>query len=252
MKHLVFPHNDGASIRRAALEERSLLPVSAACLAANGIRERLTTLCGAPVELRLLPPSLPQGTAWEAILRDARLYPVHGTLCDAAIVLRPYDAEALSALLFGELRSERSGRALSPLESEVARRAAGALSAALVVVCGETKENTQTNCTGFATYFELQLIEPVELRIGVALSREPDMLAAPSLRLDELHDVTFDGSVEVGLGQRSAHEVAALTAGDTLTSCESAGSLRVNGRAVARGACGVRGARYAIAVERSL
>lgn len=251
MRHLVFPGVESGSVRKAALEDRSLLPVSAACLVANGMRERLTTLCGTAVELRLLPPSLPHGSAWEAILRDARLYHVRGALCDAAIVLRPRDSEILAALLFGELRAELSGRTLSPLETEVARRAAGTLSPTLAAVCGEIQGDTQTHCTSFATYFELQLVEPAELRIGIALSREPHVLAAPSLRLTELHDVALDGSVELRLEPSPAHAVAALAAGDILVSTEAGGVLRVNGLVVTHGACGVRNARYAMTIERA-
>jgi hypothetical protein len=78
----------GRYVRRAVLEPRSLLPVSAACLVANGVRERLAEILATDVSLRLLEPRLPDPDAWHAIARDATCYRVRGPLADAAVVLR--------------------------------------------------------------------------------------------------------------------------------------------------------------------
>ena len=194
MKHLVFARSPG--VRRGTFEERSLLPVSAACIVANAMRERLTTLCGRCVDLRLWPPAVPCASAWETILRGAQLHVIRGSLCDAAFVLRPFDAQALATLLFGERPCEHAERALSPLESEITRRAIAAVAVTLAPVCGEGTVEPRSSRTSFVTYFELHVLEPAPLCIGIALSREPPQTSAAAR---ERHGV---GGERSGAGAR--------------------------------------------------
>ena len=234
MKHLVF-------------RERALLPVSAACVVANAMRERLATLSRAEIDLRLWPPAIPSAQAWDAILAGARIFVVRGTRVDAAIVLRPCDGRALAALLFGEDVASGEDRALSPFESEITRRAVAALAPTLAPVCGETRLD---ECAGIdaLTYFELHVVSPGEFCIGVALTREPQGAIAMRLEQRALHEARIVARVELALEALDAPGVAALQPGDVL-GARSAATLAVNGEPCARGACGVAGARLALRVE---
>ena len=75
-------------IRKPVFGPRSALPPSAACVVANGVRETLTSILSSPVEMRVFEPSIPTAPAWPAIVKDAVLYRVRGSIADAAIVLR--------------------------------------------------------------------------------------------------------------------------------------------------------------------
>ncbi len=244
MRRLVFERSKG--VRRAQLEERSLLPVSAACVVANAMRERLATLCGSDVDLRLFPPAIPRREAWAAILGDARLYVVRGSASDAAIVLRPCDARALAALLFGET-AVGAERELSRIEVEMTRRAVGAISATLAPVCGETRMDEETHGVEAVTYFELHVVQPLQLCIGIALSREPASGAAQSLRAEALRAATMTLSAELPLVPLYAGALAALRPGDVIAARGDATLLRANGAGIGTGRCGVRSRRFAVA-----
>lgn len=243
MKHLVF--GAGAPMNPARFEERSLLPVSAACVVANAMRERLSSLTRCEIDLRLWPPAIPQAQAWDVILHEASVYVVRGTLCDAAIVLRAKDAHALAALLFGEQSTWSADGVLSPLETEITRRAVSALSSALSAVCGETALARSAGGIDALTYFELHVLEPVACCLGVALSREPQ--ASTGARIDAAcigrAGVTL--SVEMPLLDVLAARVAALQPGDVLPAATRAASLCANGTRFARADCGVIGERFA-------
>ena len=116
------------AVRAARFETRSMLPISAACVVANGVRETLSSLLRVSVGVRLFEPSIPSPQAWPAILERARLYRLRGHVADAAIVLRPVDAAALAAALFGE--SHPAGaRDLSPIECDVIDRMVSTIAA---------------------------------------------------------------------------------------------------------------------------
>ena len=163
-------------IRKPVFRPRSALPSSAACIVANGVRETLTSIFSSPVEMRVFEPSIPAPPAWPAIVKDAVLYRVRGSIADAAIVLRSADALSLVAALFGEGLPVDPRRELSPIERDVLDRTVNAIAAHLGSVCG----NRESRCVervgtieGYATYFELLVEEPVAARIGIALSRDP-------------------------------------------------------------------------------
>ena len=122
-------------VRKPVFRPRSALPSSAACIVANGVRETLTSIFSSPVEMRVFEPSIPAPPAWPAIVKDAVLYRVRGSIADAAIVLRSADALSLVAALFGE-GSVHRGRELSPIERDVLDRTVNAIAAHLVSVCG--------------------------------------------------------------------------------------------------------------------
>ncbi len=231
-----------------------MLPASAACVVANGVRETLTALLGAPVTLRLFEPVIPDPCAWDAIARDATMYRVRGSVADAAIVLRASDAIALAGAVFGE-PAAREARALSPIERDVVDRAAGAIAANLIAVCGAREGRVVERVAmihGFVTFFEVSIESPVEARIGIALSRDPTPEPRGGLELAHLADVRVRTFAAIDLGSARAAAVGAIGVGAILPI--QSGDLRrctlaVAGRRLASGACGVRNGRYAIAAD---
>jgi flagellar motor switch protein FliM len=234
---------------------RSALPPSAACVVANGVRETLTSILSSPVEIRVFEPSIPASLAWPAIVKDAVLYRVRGSIADAAVVLRSADALSLVAALFGEGLPVDPQRELSPIERDVLDRTVNAMAAHLVSVCGARESRFVERVgaiEGYATYFELLLEQPVAARIGIALSRDPSPEPRGCVEIGHLAGVSIAARVTLDLGRMPSGAVAELRPGSILTlrpydlqRC----SLRAHGRSLARGACGVRNGRYAFHVE---
>jgi flagellar motor switch protein FliM len=246
----------GKRVRRARFEARSALPISAACVVANGVRETLASLLGRPVLIKLFEPSIPSPAAWQAILREARLYRVRGNVADAAVVLRATDATALAAALFGEPHTAAAAdRTLSPFESDILDRMVNAIAGNLTAVCGPREgrpvERVAT-LDGFVTYFELLIEEPAAARIGIALSRDPSPEGRGSLNVGHLAAVGVTTRASLDLGRVQGAAVARLSVG-AMVALEPAAlhrcSLTAHGRRLAAGRCGVRNGRYAFQVD---
>lgn len=242
-------------LRQVRFEARSSLPIGAACVVANGVRETLGSLLGEAVALRLLAPSIPTPQAWPILLREALLYRLRGNVTDAAVVLRTPDAVALAAALFGESRVAGLDRALSPIECDLLDRAVNAVAGNLAVVCGTPEGRfveRVAEIRGFVTYFELSIEEPVVSRIGIALSRDPLPEARGAFEAGHLAAVKVAAVVSLELGKTEAAAVARLAGGaivpidpSELHRC----TMSVAGRSVARGTCGIRNGRFAFSVN---
>ncbi len=244
----------GRRVRTLTFEERSMLPVSAACVVANGVRDTLSMLFGEPVTLRLYEPMIPQPAAWNAIVRDAIVYRMRGTAALAAVIVRPSDASTLAAAAFGE--REAPAAALSSLERTVLERIVRAIAKQLGPICGTAAEltvDTQLDVRTLRTFFELQVEQPVRARIGVALSPDPCAESEPGAVLEDLSDLELELIVQVDVGVHPAAEIAALEPGTVLPLPAGAlrGTLQVAGRPLAVGECGVHGRYYALAVSRT-
>ena len=241
---------NGRRVRRARFEDRSNLPVSAACVVGNGMREALTALLHAPVNVRLLEPQLPDADGWAAISRDARWYRVRGPLADAAIVLRSRDGAALLEAAFGEPIVATAPR--SAIEREVLARLVRGLAATLAPVNGLTGELppivSQDAPVGFTTYFEVSLTLPVRATIGIALARDPQADPRGNLTLADLAEVEIELSVRLAAARMPAGELAALQPGALVpmtTEVEAFGSVCLGGHPIARAEIGACGGRYA-------
>lgn len=240
------------NVRPMHFERRSLLPVSAACLVANAARETLASLFNAPVLLRLTQPVVPGGDAWTAIARDALLVRVHGSVCEAAFVLRPRDALALSAAAFGE--EPGNPRELSPVEREVVFRALGALSGALGALCGRDAAQPEPilDIRGYVTYFELLVEQPVLFRLGIAVGPCPLPRGGATVRIQDLLDVEVEVGVQFAGGMLAAGSFLNLGPGANVpmkTRRGEPGLLVSGGFVLARGECGVLGERNAMIVS---
>jgi flagellar motor switch/type III secretory pathway protein FliN len=257
MMTLAFSRNGeiirGRRVRRSCFERRSMLPTSAACVVANGVRETLSALFAAPVTLRLLQPVIPDPGAWKIIGAEAKLYRVRASNADAVFVLRPHDALALAAAAFGEPAPEPR-RPLSPLENEVLLRAVRALSGTLAPVCGRDPAVVEPilDICGCVTYFELILERPAAARIGVALSRDPIPKGGGTLHVEDLLDVEVELSAQFAAGQMPAAAFLDLRPDalvPMMTKIGMPGLLTAGGTVVARGECGTLREQNALIVR---
>lgn len=242
-------------VRSIAFAERSMLPVSVACVVASGVRETLATLFGEPVALKLYEPVIPTPSGWSAIARDATIYRVRTTGADAAVIVRPPDASAIAGAAFGE-REERTA-ALSALERTVLSRTVQAIAQQFGPICGAGAQTTmleaQPDLGDFVTFFELQIERPVCARVGIALRRDPTPEPQPSICPGDVMDLPLELRVQVDLGQYPAAALGGLVPGGVLAVPVGAlrGALVLAGRTVATGECGVYGQRYALAIDRT-
>lgn len=242
----------GRRLRFAHFERRSSLPVSAACLVANGMREMLGSVLGRPAGVRLLEPVIPAAQAWDPILCDARVYRVCGPLGEAAIILQSADALRLAAAVFGE--GPQSPRPLSAIEEQVLARVVRSMASSLAPVCGSAERLTvvqPVERTAYLTYFELLVDGPVTARIGVALARDPTTPAQNCLRIDDLLEVELELCVEFARAEVAAGELLLLKTGTELrmnTKVGAPATLKLAERIVARGECGALGGQGAFVV----
>ncbi|MDQ2866222.1 MAG: FliM/FliN family flagellar motor switch protein [Candidatus Eremiobacteraeota bacterium] len=257
MKYLTFApdyeRSDSRTIRAARFEERSLFPISAACLVANAVREALGALYGTPLQVRLFEPAIPSPDAWRAIVCDALIYRLHGIANDAMIAIRRSDAVALAAHAFGE--SDGGVRTLSAMERQVFDRAVAAIALGCASACGagaEARPQAVASAAGFVTYFELQIERPLRARVGIGLIRDSQPEARGALRLDDLLDVRIEVALRVQSASMNACDIALLEPGAVVPMTEERavrGTVLLAGTAVAVGECGVRDGRYAITIE---
>ena len=239
-------------IRSLRFRPRSTLPVSAACVVANGIRETLAQLLGTTVSVRLLEPRLPDASAWRAIVSGARIYRVRGSVAEVALLLRAGDALMLAGAAFGETVS--SARELSQVEAMVLERIVAALD--LSPVCGTPIEPARpaTTLLGFSTYFEVALEEPVRVRFGVAVARDPVPQPVGKLRVEDLSEVELDVCVRAGRATVTAGVLAGLQIGSIVPITHDkrlTGAVYLAGSLLQGGECGVRGGRYALSIGRA-
>lgn len=250
MKFLTFRAGE------ARFEERSAFAVSAACVVANAMREALAHAFGVAVELRLFEPLVPTAQAWSAITNGARCYRMSGSLTDAAIVVRSLDAVALAGAAFGEYGAVPS-RDLSSLESAVLERIVRAASRACAPACGMpcAEVHAVERIEGFSTYFDVQIERPFAARIGIALARDPQPAVSQSIAADDLLDLDVECTVTTDGVTLPAYQLATLELGSIVPITEQTGVLTavltLAGRPVARGECGVRGNRLALAIRLS-
>jgi len=245
----------GRRIRPIAFQQRSMLPVSAACMVANGVRETLASLFAEPVVLKLYEPVIPAPAAWRAIARDARIFRVRAAGAEAAVIVRAADASALTAAAFGE--REGHAAALSAIERTVLARTVQAIALQFGPICGPVAEapvhEAELELDEFATFFEMQIERPIGARVGVALRRDPVPESHPGVGFDDVSDLPLELCVRVEVGRLPASDVAALEPGSVLPVPAGAlrGALLLAGRTLATGECGVYGLHFALAIDRT-
>jgi hypothetical protein len=244
-------------VRHASFEERSWLPLSAACLVAGGIRETLGALLGVPLQTQLFEPGIPRFEGWKAIAHDAIIYRWRGSISDAAIVLRLADAAAVASAAFGErFVPVAESRSLSPLEGDVIDRIVAAIARTLVPVCGSSERESLDRIASIAdyrTYFEIAVAAPVDARIGIALSNDPPPQPLGNITMDGLGEVVLGLDAYLDVARVPMHSIAALRCGDVVPVRPPGRTrLAIAGRTVCAGTTGVRNGRYALSLDAAL
>ncbi|MBV9264412.1 MAG: FliM/FliN family flagellar motor switch protein [Candidatus Eremiobacteraeota bacterium] len=246
---------DGRSVRRVRFATRSALPINAACVVANGVREMLASVLGTTVTLRLIEPLIPTPEAWQVVLGDALIYRVAGSIADAALVMARRDAVALVGAAFGEPAAASTARALSAVEHDVLDRMVDEIAVNLGPLCGIAERHRARRIErleGFETFFELIIDSPVQARIGIAVSRDPVTETRGAFSTSHLARVGLRATAALPLESLNAAEILELKPG-ALVRIRAADFARcrltIHGRPLASGTCGTRNGRYAFALR---
>jgi flagellar motor switch/type III secretory pathway protein FliN len=247
-------------VRRARFVPRANVPVDAACVVANGVREALRTLLGETCTVTLGEPVALDAPAWRAIAGDALLFATPGRATDVIFVLTHRDARRLVHAAFGEDATPESASAdgaWSALESGAIERIVARCANACDALCVERRGPTALVDAALVprsvAYFDVRVAAPVALTIGVGIVRElPTAAPAGALRTGILGSVEVDVRVVLGRGTFSAPRLLELQVGTVVplgTKVAGEGELNLAGQRLAFGTCGVRNGRSAFEVE---
>jgi flagellar motor switch/type III secretory pathway protein FliN len=236
----------GARVRRARFVRTANVPIDAACLVANGIRETLRALAGAPVEATLGEPVALDGRAWRALTHDALTFVTPGRTTDAVMVVARGDAHRLVQAAFGE-DAPRTVHAWTPLELRAAERIAARCAGALEPLCAERRGPTRAvdpaALAPCAALFDVRVGAPFAVTIGIGITHAPPAPPSPVvLGMSGLARVSLDVRAVFGRGSIAAPRLLELRAGDVVvldTKVDGEGELKVGNQRVARGICGV-------------
>ncbi len=250
--------SDGRIVRTPLFTPRSTLPLSAACLVANGVREALSRLLAMELDVDLIEPAIPGAQERRVLLDGAIVFRVRGRICDGFVIVRAADARRLVALAFGEAdRSERDP--LSEIERATLERIASGLVPLCNTLCGTlgpvTRESSDRAACDMATYFEVRTTGSLRIAVGFALTRDPVEEVTDRVTLDDLADVELTGAVEFGRGNLGVPAFSRLATGATIvleTSLGDPGRLRFGDVAFGRGTCGVKNGRSAFVFDTDL
>ena len=144
---------------------------------------------------------------------------------------------------------------LFAVETTVLDRIVTAVAGNFTPVCGARPEGLVPepvgSLDGFLTYVELSLERPVSASIGIALATQHQPESIGGLRIEDLFDVEVEVRVYTEGTTVPAGELAALEPGEIVPITVLTGLTAVAtiaGRPLARGECGVRANRYALAI----
>ena len=170
-------------VRRVRFVPRASIPVEAACVVANGIRETLRELFGEACELVIGEPAALDASAWSLLARDALLFLTRGRQTDIVLVLPQRDARRLVLRAFGEGDAPGApplpDAACSALELHALERIAERCAAAFDPLCAERRARSRAvgahDVPACAAYFDLRVHAPVALTLGIGIVRDlPD------------------------------------------------------------------------------
>jgi hypothetical protein len=241
----------GRAVRRIRFEPRSTLPLSAASVVANGVREELGRLLGREFDVELIEPLLPQYAERRLLFDGAFVRRVRGRRADGFVILRAREALRLAALAYGETGgAERV--ALSALERATLERISVALAAQCVALCGtlgpSSAEAPERAAHDVRTYFEVRTLGADPVALGFGMSADPPQEIGASLSAGDLAGISLEGRVALARGSLDLAGFARLRPGMTLaleTPLDAPAELHFGGVPFARGVAGTRGARNA-------
>ena len=237
---------------------RPSLPVDAACVVANGVREGLRTLLGEACAVTIGEPVALDAPAWRALTRDALLFATppaaRRTSCSS---WRRGSARRLVGAAFGEETTVEDG-SWSALEAgaveRIVARCANACEALCVERRGPTSSVDAERIPRSVAYFDVRVTAPVTVTIGVGILRElPEAPPLATVTAATLGGVAVDVRVVVGHhGSLPVPRLLELRVGSVVplgTKVEGEGELNVAGQRIAFGTCGLRNGRTAFEVR---
>ena len=243
-------------VRPLRFVPRASIPLEAACLVANGLRETLRELFGSACELVLGEPAVLCADAWAQLSRDALLFLTRGRQTDIVLVLPQADARRLVLRAFGEGEPLPDG-ACSALElhalERIAARCAGAFDPLCAERSGVSRSVRPHDVPVCVAYFDVRIHAPIALTLGVGIVRElPDPGPSGTLGTRALGGVPLHARAVVAEGTIDAAAFVRLRPGDVVpldTPLGAAGALTLGGRRFATGLCGAVAARAAFFVH---
>jgi flagellar motor switch/type III secretory pathway protein FliN len=252
---LAFAEAGPRGVRRATFVRRPRIPLDAACVVANGVRESLRGMLGEACSVAMGEPVAIDAAAWTVLIRDALVFATPGRATDVAFVLGRTDARTLVDAAFGEEGSHRG--AWSTLEHGAVERIVARCASACDVLCAERRGPTHAADAGrlppCVAFFDVRVTAPVRFTLGVGLLRElPEPASAATLAPAALAAVPLTVQVILGTGQLSARRLLELRPGDLValgTKVADEGELNVAGQRVAGGICGAVRGRAAFIVR---
>jgi hypothetical protein len=245
-----------ARVRQARFVPRPSVPVDAACVLANGVREGLRTLLGEACSVTIGEPVALDAAAWRSLTHDALLFATPGRATDVVFVLAARDARRLVAAAFGEDGSADQG-SWSALEAGAIERIVGRCANACEALCverrGPTRAVDAAQLPRAVGYFDVRVSAPVALTLGVGIVRDlPEAPPLATVTPATLGGAGVDVQVVLGRVELPIPRLLELRAGSVVvlsTKVEGEGELNVAGQRIAFGICGLRHGRPAFEVR---
>jgi flagellar motor switch/type III secretory pathway protein FliN len=243
-------------VRTLRFAPRASIPLEAACVVANGIRETLRELLGEQCDLVLGEPAALDQAAWSVLARDAFLFLTRGRQTDIVLVLPQRDARRLVLRAFGE-GDELPDAACSALEVHAVERIAARCAASFDPLCAERRGGSRAvrahEIPPCVAYFDLRIAAPVPVALGIGIVRDlPDPGPSGALSPRALDAVAVEARAVFAEGVMDAAAFVRLQPGALVrldTKVGAPASLNIAGRRVASGAVGVLAARTAFQVK---
>jgi flagellar motor switch/type III secretory pathway protein FliN len=253
---LGFGPANSQGVRPARFVPRASIPLSAACLVANGLRETLRELFTEGCEVTIGEPAAINAAAWSALSSAAHCFLTCGRQTDVVLVVPEVHARTLVLRAFGE--GEAGGAtALSTLEIEAVERIAARCAAAFDPLYAERRGPSRRVSAGSlpvcVAYFDVRVQAPIAIDIGIGIVRElPGRGSAGGFPAALLGRVPLELAAEVASGTIDVATLLDLVPGDIVlleTQVGSAAALKIDGRSFARGRGGVSAGRYSFEVQ---
>jgi flagellar motor switch/type III secretory pathway protein FliN len=243
-------------VRRARFVRRPSLPVDAACVVANGVREALRTLLGEACTVTIGEPVALDAAAWRKLTHDALLFATPGRATDVVFVVGARDARRLVQAAFGEEAAAEDG-SWSALEAGAIERIVARCAVACDALCverrGPTSAADAARLPRSVAYFDVRVAAPVALTIGVGILRElPETPPSATLTPATVGALGVDIRVIVGHAVLSAPRLLDLRVGSLValsTKVDGQGELNLAGQRIALGTCGARNGHSAFEVR---
>lgn len=243
-------------VRRLRFVPRASIPVDAACVVANGVRETLRELLGEGCELDLGEPAALEAAAWTQLARDAQLFLVRGRRTDVILMVPRRDARRLVLRAFGEPDAPTVpalDAACSALELQAIERIAARCAPALGPLCAQRPEGSHRiladEAPACVAYFDLRVRTPIELTLGVGIVRRlPEAGPSGTLSPAALAEVALEVRAVFAEGLIDAADFVTIRPGDVVkldTKVGALASLNLGSGRLATGVAGVVSSRTA-------